>query len=295
MTLEQGCMDDSAPTLTDDAADFATDLAELGSDALRKKYRREASSHAAMKRRCGDGRFALDPAWNLFRDFLRDMGPQTSADATIDRIDPDVRRYGPGLCRWATKAEQTINRSNTRWVEFRGERLRLQEFADRLGAKYTTVHGALGRGESPEAIAARLEGERSEPGAFEPAWISDPEKLRVWRSDYEGWRRTVRRDRRDLAHPEVYAVILASEALHQSRAFLQGKGLSEMTPDEYAAARNRWPDHFRCLDQGIDWIKHALRALREKDRALTARLVPKSGGWTDIRMFEQFLKPPTDD
>lgn len=287
-------MDDGAPNQTDGAADFANDLAELGNDALRKKYRREANSHAAMKRRCADGTFSLDPAWNHFRDFLRDMGPQSSTDATIDRIDPVVRRYGPGLCRWATKAEQTINRSNTRWVDFRGERLRLQEFADRIGAKYTTVHGALARGDSPEAICARLKAEKSELGAFAPAWITNPEKLRAWRSDYERWRRTVRRDRRDLAHPEVYAAILASEALHQSSAFLQGKGLSEMTPDENAAARDRWPGHFRCHDQGIAWIKHALQALREKDRALTARLVPQHGGWTDLRLFELFLKPPVE-
>ena len=269
-------MDESAPTSACDEAALATHLAELGNQALRLQYRREANSHAAMKRRCRDGSFALDPAWDQFRDFLRDMGPQTSSDATIDRIDPTVRRYGPGLCRWATKTEQTINRANTIWVDFRGERLRLKEFAEKIGVKYTTVHGALARGETPESIATRQEAVVARSSGYRPAWITEDDKLRQWRTDYEAWRRRVRRDRRAFAYPEVYAAILASEALHASNKFLAGKGASEMTYEEREEARQRWPKQFRCAAEGADWIKHALRSLLAEDRELTARLAPRS-------------------
>ena len=295
MTLEQGCTDESARTPSDDEASFAADLAELGNQALRTRYRREATSHAAMKRRCRDGAFELDPAWENFRDFLQDMGPQTTSDATLDRIDPEVRRYGPGLCRWATKTEQTTNRSNTVWVNYRGERMRLKEFADKIAVKYSTVHGAISRGEAPEAIAARYEAATDLPSDYRPAWITEDDKFNRWRADYVLWRRRVRRDRRELAHPEVYAAILASEALHASAKFLDGKGVAEMTPDEHAEAMERWPDHFRCSADGVAWIKHALRSLLSKDRSLTARLAPRGVEWVDLRLFEEALIPPPDD
>lgn len=278
-----------------DETGFLQDLATLRPQALRSKYKREASSHAAMKRRCGDGSFELDPEWADFRSFLRDMGPHPSSDATLDRIDPSVRRYGPGLCRWATKTEQTVNRRNTVWLELSGEKVRLQEFAERLGAPYSTIHAAIARGETPEAIFRRYASDAHSEVEFRPAWIENDDALRSFQAKHRSWLRLVRRDRRSSADPEVYAAIVASEALYNARRRLRAAGFDEVTPDEFQQFRERFVRELRISDHAVTWIKHALRSLAQRNVKLAGRLLPRHGQWEDVRLFEKWLVPPPED
>ena len=47
--------------------------------------------------------------WQVFENFLADMGPRP-AGTSIDRYPDGSGNYEPGNCRWATAGEQTLNK-----------------------------------------------------------------------------------------------------------------------------------------------------------------------------------------
>lgn len=270
---------------------FLNAVNTLTANELRKAYPKEARSYDRLKRARSDG-FEVAPPWDApagFRDFLRDMGPAPNAEATVDRIDPEVRRYGPDLCRWASKSTQTRNRRNTVWVPWRGERVTLKDFADEVGIPYTTAHGALRRGDTPELIAERHCTSGSSPsGTYQPAWIKSEAHLALFRDEHERWRSTLRRSKRASGVPELFDAILLSKQLVVARA---NRAVDELSPDEYEAAANgKLGPHLRLRSYGVQWIEHALRALARHDRPLAAKL------WVsrvhDLHLYELALLPP---
>jgi hypothetical protein len=85
----------------------------------------------------------VDLRWrSSFQVFADDMGPRPTPKHSIDRIDND-RGYGRDNCRWATRAEQAINTRANVWIEFRGERRTLAEWANVLGVSLGTLHNRI--------------------------------------------------------------------------------------------------------------------------------------------------------
>lgn len=99
-----------------------------------------------MKKRCYDpsnvmfarygGRgISVCASWrDSFERFLADVGPRPEGK-TLDRRDND-KNYEPENVRWATRAEQNRNRSNTRFVDFKGRKIPLKQAAEELGVPY---------------------------------------------------------------------------------------------------------------------------------------------------------------
>ena len=63
-------------------------------------------------------------------------------DLTLERIDVNGD-YCPENCKWITLQEQAFNKRDTKWVEYKGERIQLIILCERLGVTYDTVHDRI--------------------------------------------------------------------------------------------------------------------------------------------------------
>jgi len=88
--------------------------------------------------------------WKDFQAFVDDMGPRPPKH-TLDRIDNDGD-YTPKNCRWATRAQQLLNRRNTIYVEIEGIRYLAHELAKKCGHKSLTIKERAGRGLSYDEV-----------------------------------------------------------------------------------------------------------------------------------------------
>lgn len=122
-----------------------------------------------------------------FDAFHADMGDRPSLAHTIDRRDND-RGYDCGACddcrargasancRWATKAEQARNKSNTLRIEHNGRTQCLMDWSLELGIGYGTLlarHQKLARENGPMHTTALFR----PVGAPEPARLEDVREL----------------------------------------------------------------------------------------------------------------------
>lgn len=127
-------------------------------DATRTHGARRTPAYSVwcnMRQRCNNPKFRyfadyggrgikICERWQMFANFLDDMG-QPPDGMTLDRIDND-RGYEPGNVRWASKKDQANNRRSSRVIEHGGERLTLQQWANRTGIKRATIAHRLDHG-----------------------------------------------------------------------------------------------------------------------------------------------------
>jgi hypothetical protein len=76
-------------------------------------------------------------AWAIFHGYKDDL--------TIDRINNDGN-YEPSNCRWITKKEQSLNKSDNHIVTFNGISKPLMTWCEDCGINYKTVRDRLKRG-----------------------------------------------------------------------------------------------------------------------------------------------------
>lgn len=92
----------------------------------------------AYPRYGGRGITVHDRWRSSFENFVSDMG-ECPDGLTIEREDNDLG-YEPGNCRWATYAEQNLNRRNSHKVVIGGEEVPLLIAARRQGINYSTAY-----------------------------------------------------------------------------------------------------------------------------------------------------------
>jgi len=80
--------------------------------------------------------------WDMFENFLADMGDPPTPKHQIDRIK-NYRGYSPGNCRWVTPSENALNRRTTRWITFRGETKAMSQWAIDMGINLRTLKSRI--------------------------------------------------------------------------------------------------------------------------------------------------------
>ena len=82
--------------------------------------------------------------WTKFEKFYADMGIKPNG-CSIDRIDVNGN-YDQLNCRWSTMKQQNRNRRNNRLIEFNGETMCVNEWAESLGINKRTLLNRLTNG-----------------------------------------------------------------------------------------------------------------------------------------------------
>jgi len=101
--------------------------------------------------------------WNIYDNFLADMGERPSKSYSVDRIDNNggywcghceecVKNNWPANCRWATAIEQANNRRSNIKVEYNGKTLSLSEWCREFKIKSTTLRLRYKRGLRPPEL-----------------------------------------------------------------------------------------------------------------------------------------------
>jgi len=106
-------------------------------------------NHHAYARYGGRGITVCERWRNSFEAFHEDMGERPSDRHSIDRINNELG-YCKENCAWKTYTEQARNRRGNRLVEYKGEKITVAEWTERLGMSRAAVRKRLDDGWSIE-------------------------------------------------------------------------------------------------------------------------------------------------
>lgn len=96
---------------------------------------------------------APPPEWRDFGAFIGYMGHRPSAKHSIERVDNE-KPYGPGNTVWIETKLQWRNMRSNRWIEFKGERLLITEWARKLGIVPASLRQRLEKWPFERAMSA---------------------------------------------------------------------------------------------------------------------------------------------
>lgn len=120
---------------------------------MNKSKTPEYHSWASMKYRCNNPKgkaFAnyggrgikYCKRWNIFENFLEDMGKRPRKGYSIDRINND-KDYSKKNCRWATWSQQQNNRRNNYLFVVEGKKYKIRELARKYRIKYDWLYNRI--------------------------------------------------------------------------------------------------------------------------------------------------------
>lgn len=135
-----------------------------------------------------------EPRWEVFVNFLADMGPRPSRDYSIERRDND-KGYCKDNCYWELKIRQAANRRCNRKLEVFGQVYpTLIAVARDYGLKESTLRRRLdvGKMSLEQAVTMPLLTPR-QIGSSVHRWCDKPTSERSWKE--RGWKMGSRKEK----------------------------------------------------------------------------------------------------
>jgi len=124
-----------------------TDVKNLKPKQLNEKYPKTYNSWRAMKQRRNTHGAIIHKDFESFDSFLLIMGDKPSDEHTLDRINNDDKEYSPKKVRWATKKQQSNNKSdNVLLTNVEGITHTLAEWAYKTDQNPNTLRQRRARG-----------------------------------------------------------------------------------------------------------------------------------------------------
>lgn len=89
--------------------------------------------------------------WHDFWNFVKwvDSVGGRPDNYTLDRIDV-YQDYAPDNCRWVTRQDQSVNKSDNVFLTYNGKTQTISQWASELGFNYRTLNNRINRGWSIE-------------------------------------------------------------------------------------------------------------------------------------------------
>ena len=123
------------------------DVKNLKPKQLNEKYPKTYNSWRAMKQRRKTNGAIIHKDFESFGSFLLVMGDKPSNEHTLDRIDNGDKEYSPKKVRWATKKQQSNNKSdNVLLTNVEGITHTLAEWAYKTDQNPNTLRQRRARG-----------------------------------------------------------------------------------------------------------------------------------------------------
>ena len=270
--------------------EWRRDIEELGTNALKRKYRLTYNSFNNLPDRARRLGAVIHPDFRTFKSFLKSVGPRRQKELTLDRKDNANPMYGPGLCEWADKAAQARNRRSTIFVIHpdTGEKVALVALAEELGIPASRMRRQHHEGWSVEEIVAgRRSSNRSATVA--PAdrwpWPLEPHEIKRWEELYHALRQPVPATGFEFRYEFALRSIRVIE--QENLKFIRDAWERFGSPaDETAVAsdgRDQMPPEFRdTYDRRVDYQAKVERRIREAEEGealwratITERMRPR--------------------
>lgn len=80
--------------------------------------------------------------WESFDVFIKDMGLKPTPLHSIERIE-NSKGYYKENCKWATRKEQQRNKRDTTFVEYKGVKKSVPDWAETVGLSLATVYNRI--------------------------------------------------------------------------------------------------------------------------------------------------------